>query len=173
MVASDPIGNHLIASLARPGGNTTGFSLMSPELSGKRIEILRDVTRELSSLAVLWKPDDPPAAIAFKETQEAASGMHLRLLAVEARTADDFAPAFDAIAKARPQGRDILNSPLMNIQTARIAEFALGLKLPSIYTDRSFTRAGGLISYGPDSDDIFKRAANYVVRILKGEKPAD
>jgi len=173
MVASDPIGTHLIASLARPGGNTTGLSLMSPELSGKRIEILRDVTRELSSLAVLWKPDDPPAAIAFKETQEAASRMHLQLLAVEARSTDDFASAFDAIAKARPQGLDILNSPLMNIQTARIAEFALGLKLPSIYTDRSFTRAGGLISYGPDFDDIFKRAANYVDRILKGEKPAD
>jgi len=173
MVASDPVDNHLVASLARPGGNTTGLSLMSPELSGKRIEMLRDVTRELSSLAVLWKPDNPPAAVAFKETEEAASRMHLQLLAVEARSADDFASAFDAIAKARPQGLDILNSPLMNIQTARIAEFALGLKLPSIYTDRSFTRAGGLISYGPDFDGTFKRAANYVDRILKGEKPAD
>jgi putative ABC transport system substrate-binding protein len=173
MVASDPVGNHLIAGLARPGGNTTGLSLMSPQLSGKRIELLRDVARELSSLAVLWEPDDPPAAIAFRETEEAASGMHLQVFAVEARSVDEFSPAFDAIAKARPLALDILNSPLMNVQTARIAEFALGLKLPSIYTDRSFTRAGGLMSYGPDFDDVFKRAANYVDRILKGEKPSD
>jgi putative ABC transport system substrate-binding protein len=173
MVASDPVENHLVPSLAHPDGNTTGLSLMSPDLSGKRIEILRDVTRELSSLAVLWNPDDPPAAIAFKQTQEAASAMHLQLLAVEARSADDLDSAFDAIAKARPQGLDILNAPFLNTESPRIADFALSLKLPSIYTDKSFARAGGLISYGPDFDDTFIRAAGYVDRILKGAKPAD
>src|SRR5262249_25547524 len=85
MVASDPVGTHLVATLAHPGGNTTGVSILSPELSGKRIEILRDVAGGLSSLAVLWNPDDPPAAIAFKETQDAARAMHLQLLPVEAR----------------------------------------------------------------------------------------
>jgi putative ABC transport system substrate-binding protein len=171
--SSDPVGTHLVTSLAHPGGNVTGLSLFSPELSGKRMELLRKVTGELSSLAVLWNPDDPPAAIALKQTQEAAGAMQLQILAVEARNADDLAPAFQTIAKARPNALVILNAPLMNIQGARIAELALGLKLPSIYTDISFPQAGGLMSYGPNFDSLAKRAASYVDRILKGEKPAD
>jgi putative tryptophan/tyrosine transport system substrate-binding protein len=173
LIASDPVGNHLVASLAHPGGNTTGVSLFSPELSGKRIEMLRNVAGELSSLAVLWNPDDPPAAIALKETKDAAGAMRLQLLAVEARDVSDLAPAFETIAKARPKGLVILNAPLMSIQRARTAELALGLKLPSIYTDRSFPEAGGLMSYGPNFDAITKRAAIYVDRIFKGQKPAD
>jgi putative ABC transport system substrate-binding protein len=173
MVASDPVGNHLVASLARPGGNTTGLSLLSPELSGKRLEILREIVGDLFSVAVLWDPNDPPASIAFKETQGAADAMHLQLIPIEMRHADDLKRAFDAIAKARPQGLDILNAPLMNIQSARIAEFALGMKLPSIYTDRSFTHAGGFLSYGPDFNSVYKRAANYVDRIFKGERPTE
>jgi putative tryptophan/tyrosine transport system substrate-binding protein len=173
MVASDPVENHLVASLARPGGNTSGFSLVSPELSGKRIELLQNMVGELSPLVVLWNPADPPAAIAFKQTQDAARAKHLELLPIEARYADDFAPAFEAIAKVRPKGLVILSAPLMNIYTSRIAEFALSLKLPSIYIDGSFPRAGGLMSYGPDFDSIWNRAATYVDRILKGEKPAN
>ena len=122
---------------------------------------------------VLWKPADPPAVIAFKQTQDAARVKHLELLSIEARYADDFAPAFEAIAKAQPKGLVILSAPLMNIYTRRIAEFALSLKLPSIYIDGSFPRAGGLMSYGPDFDSIWNRAATYVDRILKGEKPAN
>jgi putative tryptophan/tyrosine transport system substrate-binding protein len=171
--SSDPVGTHLVASLAHPGGNVTGLSLFSPELSGKRMEILRNVTGELSSLAVLWNPDDPPAAIALKETQGAAGAMRLQIIAIEARNADDLAPAFRTIAKAAPNALVILNAPLMSIQRARIAELALGLKLPSIYTDISFPQAGGLMSYGPNFDSISKRAAIYVDRILKGENPAD
>jgi putative ABC transport system substrate-binding protein len=173
LFASDPVGNHLVASLAHPGGNTTGVSAFSPELSGKRIEMLRNVAGELSSLAVLWKPNDPPAAIALNETRDAARAMRLQLLAVEARDVNDLAPAFETIAKVRPNALVILNAPLMSIQVARIAELALGLKLPSIYTDRSFPEAGGLMSYGPNFDAITKRAAIYVDRIFKGEKPAD
>jgi putative ABC transport system substrate-binding protein len=173
MFASDPVGNLLVASLAHPGGNTTGVSSFSPELSGKRIEMLRNVAGELSSLAVLWKPDDPAAAIALRETRRAAGAMRLQLLAVEARDVSDLAPAFETIAKARPNALVILTAPLMSIQTARIAELALGLKQPSIYTDRSFPEAGGLMSYGPNFDAITKRAAIYVDRILKGEKTAD
>ena len=171
--SSDPVGTHLVASLAHPGGNVTGLSLFSPELSGKRMEMLRNVTGELSSLAVLWNPDDPPAAIALKETQGAAGAMRLQIIAIEARNADDLAPAFRTIAKAGPNALVILNAPLMSIQGARIAELALGLKLPSIYTDISFPQAGGLMSYGPNFDSISKRAAIYVDRILKGENPAD
>jgi ABC-type uncharacterized transport system substrate-binding protein len=172
MFASDPVGNHLVASLAHPGGNTTGVSTLSPELSGKRIEMLRNVA-ELSSLAVLWKPNDPPAAIALKETQDAASAMRLQLLVVEARDVSDLAPAFETIAKGRPNALVILTAPLMNIQAALIAELALSLKLPSIYTDRAFPEAGGLMSYGPNFDAITKGAAIYVDKIFKGKKPAD
>ena len=173
MVASDPVENHLVASLARPGGNTTGFSLVSPELSGKRIELLQNIAGELSPLVVLWNPADPPAAIAFKQTQDASRAKHLELLPIEVRYAGDFAPAFEAIAKAQPKGLVILSAPLMNIYTPRIAEFALRLKLPSIYIDRSFPHAGGLMSYGPDFDNIWNRAATYIDRILKGEEPAN
>jgi putative tryptophan/tyrosine transport system substrate-binding protein len=171
--SSDPVGTHLVASLAHPGGNVTGLSLFSPELSGKRLEMLRNVAGELSSLAVLWNPDDPPAAIALKETQNAAGAMRLQLVAAEARNADDLAPAFRTIAKAAPNALAILNAPLMSLQVARIAELALGLKLPSIYTDITFPQAGGLMSYGPNFDSLARRAAIYVDRILKGEKPAD
>jgi putative ABC transport system substrate-binding protein len=173
MFASDPVGTHLVASLAHPGGNSTGVSIQSPELSGKRIEMLRNVAGDLSLLAVLWKPDDPPAEIAFKETQDAASAMHLQLLSVEARDPDDLTPAFKTISKGRPKGLVILTGPVMSFHVARIAEFALGLKLPSIYTDRSFPQAGGLMSYGPDFDALMKRTAIYVDRIFTGEKPAD
>jgi putative ABC transport system substrate-binding protein len=173
LFASDPVGNHLVASLAHPGGNTTGVSAFSPELSGKRIEILRNVAGEFSSLAVLWQPDDPPAAIAFKETRNAARAMRLQLMAVEVRDVNDLAQAFETIAKMRPKGLVILTGPLMSVEAARIAEFTLGLKLPSIYADRFFPDAGGLMSYGPNFDALTKRAAVYVDRIFKGEKPAE
>ena len=173
LFASDPVSNHLVASLAHPGGNTTGVSTLSPELSGKRIEILRNVTGEVSSLAVLWQPNDPPAVTAFKETQNAARAMRLQLMAVEVRDLNDLAQAFETIAKMRPKGLVILTGPLMSVEAARIAEFTLGLKLPSIYTDRFFPDAGGLMSYGPNFDALTKRAAVYVDRIFRGEKPAD
>ncbi|MEA2890974.1 MAG: hypothetical protein QOI05_1767 [Bradyrhizobium sp.] len=131
------------------------------------------MTGGLSSLAVLWNPDDPPAAIALEQTQDAAGAMRLKITAIEARKADDLALAFRLIEKAEPNALVILNAPLMNIQGARIAELALGLKLPSIYTDISFPQAGGLMSYGPNFDSLAKRAAIYVDRIFKGEKPAD
>ena len=121
----------------------------------------------------MWNPDDLPAAIALKQTQDAAGAMRLQVIAVEARNTDELAPAFRTIAKAGPNALVILNAPLMNIQGARIAELALGLKLPSVYTDVSFPQAGGLMSYGPNFDSLAKRAAIYIDRIFKGEKPAD
>jgi putative ABC transport system substrate-binding protein len=172
-LASDPVRTHLVVSLAHPGANVTGLSILSPELSGKRIEMLHTLTGELSTLAVLWSPDDPPAAIALKETQDAAGAMRLEIIPVEARKSDDLAPAFETIAKAQPKALVILTSPLMTVQVARIAKLALGLKLPSIFTDISFPQAGGLMSYGPNFDNITKRAAIYVDKIFKGKKPAD
>jgi putative ABC transport system substrate-binding protein len=173
MTGSDPVGTRLVASLAHPGGNITGFSMFSPELSGKRMEILRNVIGEVRSLAILWNPDDPPAAIALKETRDAAHAMGLQLMEVEARKANDLEPAFQTIAKSGAKGLVILNAPLMNIQAGRISELALGLKLPSIYTEIAFPQAGGLMSYGPNFDSITRRAAIYIDRIFKGEKPAN
>jgi putative ABC transport system substrate-binding protein len=173
MIASDPVGNGLVASLARPGGYTTGVSLFSPELSGKRIELLRTVAGDLSPLAVLWNPADPPAVVAFKQTQDAARSLQFGLITVEARRAQDFVPAFETLAKAQPKGLVVLNSPLMSINVALIAEHAQRLQLPSIYTDRTFPLAGGLMSYGPNFDAVTKRTAVYIDRIFRGEKPAD
>jgi putative ABC transport system substrate-binding protein len=173
IITSDPVGDHLVASLARPGGNTTGLSALSPELSAKRIEMLRSVVGELSTLAVLWKPDVPPAATAFKETQDAAGAMRLKLVSAEARDANEIASAFEMLAGAQPNALVVLNAPLMNIQAARIAELALRQKLASIFTDRSFPEAGGLMSYGPSFDAMANRAAGYIDRIFRGEKPAD
>jgi putative tryptophan/tyrosine transport system substrate-binding protein len=173
MTGSDPVGTRLVASLAHPGGNITGFSMFSPELSGKRMEILRNVIGEVHSLAILWNPDDPPAVIALKETRDAAHAMQLQLMEVEARKANDLEPAFQTIAKSGAKGLVILNAPLMNIQAGRISELALGLKLPSIYTEIAFPQAGGLMSYGPNFDSITRRAAIYIDRIFKGEKPAN
>jgi putative ABC transport system substrate-binding protein len=173
IIASDPVGTGLIASLPHPGGNTTGVSLFSPALSGKRIELLRTVAGGLSKLAVLWNPDDPPATVALNETQKAAHSLQVEVLAVEARRVQDFSLAFGEIGKTRPQALTILNAPLMRINGARIAELAASLRLPSIYTNPSYPKAGGLMSYGPDFDALRKRTAAYIDRIFKGTKPAD
>jgi putative tryptophan/tyrosine transport system substrate-binding protein len=172
MVASDPLGNGLVQSLAHPGGNITGLSLQSPEVSGKRLELLREISGKPTAIAVLYNPDDPPAVNALKETLDAATP-DLKVTAVEARTPDELAPAFAKIAQAKPGALVILNSPLMSVQTVRIAEFALQSRLPTIYTDAVFAKAGGLMTYGPNFDAIIKGLAAYIDKILKGAKPMD
>jgi len=121
---------------------------------------------------VLCNPVDPPAATALKETQAAARGMNVEFVQAEARSFEDFARAFEAIAQAHPQALVILNSPLMSIHVARLAEIALALKLPSIFTDSPYPRAGGLMSYGPDFSAVTRQAAHYFDRIFRGEKPS-
>ena len=171
--SSDPVGTGLVASLARPGGNITGLSLLAPELSGKRLELLREATGKLSNLALLWNSDDPPAAISLSETQNAVRKAALEPIPVAVRGPDDFDPAFAAIAKAHPSAIIIVPSPLIQNHVSRIAELALGLQLPSIYPDRSFPLNGGLMSYGPSFLDAAQQAASYVDKILRGAKPAD
>src|ERR1700676_2051494 len=173
MMASNPIGNGLVESLAHPGGNVTGLSLQTPELSGKRLEFLKEANGSLSSIAVFYNPDDPAAMSALKETLNAAGSGGLQVAVVEARTATDIAPAFEKIALARPSALVILTSPLMSVQVGRISELALQLKLPSIYPDPGFAKAGGLMSYGPNFDAIIKSFAVYVDKIFKGAKTAD
>jgi putative ABC transport system substrate-binding protein len=173
MLASNPVGNRLVESLAHPGSNVTGLSLQTPELSGKRLELLREAYGSLSSIAVFYNPEDPPAVEALKETTKAADNAGLQVTVVEARSASDIAPAFERIAEARPGALIILTSPLMTVQASRNSALALKLKLPSIYADSGFARAGGLMSYGPNFDGLFRNLAVYIDKIVKGAKPAE
>jgi putative ABC transport system substrate-binding protein len=171
--SSDPVGTGFVASLARPGGNITGQSLLSPELSGKRLELLKEVVAGLSVVAVLWNPDDPPAALSLRETQIAADTLGIKIESVMVRAPDDFDGAFSSAVKAHPQALIALPAPLMTIHAGRIADLALRDMLPSIALNSEFPQAGFLMSYGPNTQDLYRRATVYVDKILKGARPAD
>jgi putative tryptophan/tyrosine transport system substrate-binding protein len=173
MTSSDPVGTGLIDSLAQPGGNVTGYSLFSPEISSKRLELMREAIPGLSKFAVLWNSSDPPAAASLRETEDAAKMLGLDISAVAIQAADDLGSAFASIEKAHPDGLVILPSPLVDINAARIAGLAIGQRLPAIYPDPGFARAGGLMSYGPDFFELIRREALLVDRIFRGVKPAD
>src|SRR5439155_2527219 len=173
MGASDPVTTGFVASLAQPGGNITGLSLFSPELSGKRLELLKEIVAGVSRIAVLWDPDDPPAVLSMKETETAAQALGLTIHAVEARRADDFDAAFAAATQVRSQALVVLPAAIMIIYSARIAQLALWGRLPAIHVSSDFPKLGGLMSYGPHFDALYRRAAVYVDKILKGAKPAD
>jgi putative ABC transport system substrate-binding protein len=171
--SSDPVGTGFVASLARPGGNITGLSLLSPELSGKRLELLREIIKDLSRLAILLNPDDPPVVFSLRETEKAARASGMEISLVEARRGEDLDGAFALIAKIQPDALVILPASLMTKYAARIAELALNLRTPTISYFRDFPGAGGLMSYGPSLDYSAQRAAVYVDRILKGAQPSD
>ena len=171
--SSDPVGTKFIASLAQPGGNITGLSLLSPELSGKRLELLKEVVPKLSRVAVLWNPDDPPAALSLRETEAVARGLALKLQILETRGPNDFESAFQAATKGRAGAVSLLPAPIMNNYAGRVADFARKRRLPTISFANEFPDAGGLMSYGANLTDLYRRAAWYVDRILKGAKPAD
>ena len=173
MAASNPVGDGLVKSLAHPGENVTGISLQTLEVSGKRLELLRQASGKPSAIALLYNPDDPPAVLALKETRDAARLAGLQVTAVEARTPNDIAPGFEKIAAARPGALIILNSVLMSGQARLNSEFSLRLKLPAIYADPSFAKAGGLMSYWTDVNSAVKKLATYVDKIFKGAKPSD
>jgi putative tryptophan/tyrosine transport system substrate-binding protein len=173
-VSSDPVGTGFVASLARPGGNVTGLSSMSPELSGKRLELLREVVPGLSRVAFLWNPDVRGAMFDYKETEGAARSLRLQLQSVEVPRAEDFDRAFSAITKERAQALIMpAGNPVGMANRGQIASFAQRNRLPSMYSQNEYMDAGGLMSYGPSTPDMFRRAATYVDKILKGAKPAD
>jgi len=171
--SSDPIGTGFVASLAQPGGNITGLSLLSPELSGKRLQLLREVTKTLSHLAILLNPDDPPVVFSLRETEKAARAWGMEISVVETRSGEDLEGAFALIAEIRPEALVVLPASLMTKYAARIAELALNSRTPTISYFRDFPDVGGLMSYGPSLDYSARRAAVYVDRILKGAKPSD
>jgi putative ABC transport system substrate-binding protein len=163
----------LVASLARPGGNITGLSQMTPELAGKHLELLREINPRLASVAVLWNPLGKTSELGWHQMQRAAKRMGIRLHSYEVRKAEDFERAFKAIAKARVSAISTMPNPVFATNLQRIVEFARKNRLPSTFHLREFTAAGGLVAYGPNRTDMFRRAAFYVDKILKGAKAAE
>ena len=171
---ADPVEAGLVESLARPGGNVTGLTLLSRELGGKRLELLKEAVPKLARVAVLYDPANPPSVLEVKEVLPvAARALGLTIQPWEVRAADDFEKVFAALNKQRPDGLYVVAGPLMNANQKRIAGFALKSRLSSMYGNREDVDAGGLMSYGADMADSYRRVAYYVDRILKGAKPAD
>jgi putative ABC transport system substrate-binding protein len=170
----DPVKAGLIESLARPGGNVTGLSILTTELGGKRLEMLKEAVPKLARVAVLYEPAVPGSVLDVKEVLPAAArGLKLTIQPWELRAAEDFDKVFAGINKQRPDGLYLAPSTLILINLKPIASFALRSRLPSVYQSREFVDAGGLMSYSADLADSYRRVAYYVDKILKGAKPAD
>jgi len=172
-VSGDPVGTGLVDSLARPGGNVTGLANFTSELSGKRLELLKEVIPQISRVAVLWNPDSPGAARRMKETESAAPSLRIKLQPVAVRGPNDFEHAFSAMKKARAGAFFPLRTAIIQNQLKRIVELAAKNRMPAMYDAREFPEAGGLMSYGTTLTDLDRRAAIFVDKILKGTKPAD
>ena len=172
-VSSDPVGDGLVRSLAHPGGNITGISLMAPELGAKRLQLLKEVLKKSQNVAVMWNPAYSGMRARFDEAKKAAPAVGVQVRSLEVSDPRQMEAAFDAVSRDKPDGLLLLADPLTNSMRARIVEFARENKLPAIYETREFVDAGGLMSYGPNVSDNYRRAAYYVDRILKGAKTAD
>jgi ABC-type uncharacterized transport system substrate-binding protein len=170
---SDPVGSGLAVSLAKPGKNVTGLSTLTRELVGKRLQLLREAVPGIFRVAVLWNSTVTIQALELREAEAAARSLKVQLQVLEARAASDFASAFSAMTKARVSGVIILTSAMFYAERRRIAELAAQNRVPAIYGVREFAEDGGLMAYGIDLRENFRRAATYVDKILKGAKPAD
>jgi putative ABC transport system substrate-binding protein len=173
VVVGDPVGTGVVASLSRPGGNITGVSGFSSELGGKRLELLKELLPRLMRVAVLWNPSVPDKVIEWQQTQEAARALGLQLQSLEVRARGDFAVAFEAARRGGAEAMIALPEPLVFNQRDVILEFTATSHLPALYAWKEFVEAGGLISYGPNIDANYRRAAVYVDKIHKGARPAD
>ena len=170
---TDPVAAGLVDSLARPGGNITGFSSIEAVLAGKRLELLKETVPKISRVAVLWNPHDPSSAQQWKESQVAARELGLQLHSMEVGSADQLESAFKKANQVRSSALFVISSALAFSNQNRIAGLAIKYRLPAIYTRRDFVDSGGLISYGSDQAERLRRAAAMVDKILKGTKPAD
>jgi putative ABC transport system substrate-binding protein len=171
--ADDPVGSGFVASLARPGGNITGLSALAPELSGKRLELLKEIVPKLSRVAVLGTSTRPGNAEALKEVELAAGAFGLKVQYLEVRDPRDIETAFQAARKGRADAVLVLSSPVIFSQRTQIADLAEKNRLAVIFPQSEYVEDGGLMSYAPNYADLFRRAATYVDKILKGAKPAD
>jgi putative ABC transport system substrate-binding protein len=173
-LSSDPVGDGLVKSLARPGGNITGLSLMTPDVGAKRLQLLKEVfPKPARPVAVLWNPDYIGMAARFRQAQRAGSTIGMDVRSVEVRDSRELERALEALDRERPDALVLLADPLTLSQRLRIVEFAAEERLPAIYEVSQFVEAGGLMSYGPDVDELVRRSATYVDKILKGAKPGD
>jgi len=173
VAATDPVAMRLVESLARPGGNVTGFSQLAFELVGKRLELLKEMVPKLSRVAVLWNPQGRLTRRAWEELQLPAQQLGVQLHSLEVRSPDEFDKAFEDATRVRAGALFILPHPVIGLNLKRIAGLAAKSRLPSIFHVSEFADAGGLLTYGPDRDDLYRRAATFVDKILKGAKPAD
>jgi len=173
-LAVDPVADSLVASIAHPGGNLTSLTMTTGyELAGKRVELLKDMVGGLSRVAVLSNPSNPPHVHYLRETERVATALGLDVRAFEVRGPNDLPGAFAAMADWRADGLVTLTDGMLFSQRARVTELALNSKRPGVYPEAEFVAAGGLASYGPNLPDLFRQAATYVDKILKGTKPAD
>ena len=171
-----PFGYELVASLGRPGGNVTGTTFLGPELIAKRLQLLRDTVPGLARVAALWHPHaygEHTMTNIVKDVEDAARTLGMQLQLVPADGPDDFASAFSTMAKERADAFIVMPSPMLFGEHRRIVELAANNRLPGMYQAREFVDAGGLMSYGANLDDLFRRTATYVDKILKGAKPAE
>jgi putative ABC transport system substrate-binding protein len=169
----DPVGNGFVVSLARPGGNITGLTNLLAGLSGKRLEVLKEAIPVISRVGILWNPDNPSSMTGFKETQGAAQSLGVQLQSLEVRKADDFDNAFKAATRNQTHALTVVSDSVMFAHRARLLELAAKQKLPTMHTQSLWVEAGGFISYGTYFPDLYRRAAHYVDKILKGAKPGD
>lgn len=167
----DPVGLGFARTLGRPGGNMTGLASLLPELAAKSLQLLKEVVPGATRMAVLMNPSNPLHEPSLHETEAAASTLGLQLISMRARDPNDFPALFDAMVKAHVSGVEIYGDPMFARYRARLAELALASRLPTMFRTRPEVDAGGLMAYGPDYVDLYRRAANYVDKILKGAKP--
>jgi putative ABC transport system substrate-binding protein len=172
-LVADPVGSGLITSLAHPGGNVTGLSQMTSDLTAKHLQLLKETIPRLSRVAVLSNPDTPFHAKAAEDLKAAAPSLSIELKFVSVRTPEQIVPAFSAVLRERAQALYVLPAPQLVVHRRTLVEQATKARLPTIYGSRQFVDEGGLMSYGANLRDQFRRAAGYVDKILKGAKPAD
>ena len=172
-IVGDPVGVGLVTSLVRPGGNITGSSSMSPDLSAKQMELLKEVVPSLTHLAILRNPANQSTGLALKGIETAARVLRVHLIFVEARGRDEFEKSFSTVVRERAGGLLVIPDPTFDAEQSGLADFASKNRLPALYNKTLFAEAGGLMSYGARYSDFFGRAAIYVDKILKGAKPAE
>jgi putative ABC transport system substrate-binding protein len=173
MTSGSPVEQGLAESLAKPGGNVTGLSVLVSDLSGKRVELLKEAVPKISRAAALWTPRSSESVLGLQETRDAARALSVPLYSMEVATASDFAGAFAKLPKAKVNALIVVLSPMATLNSKTIVDLALKYRLPSVYPTRQFAEEGGLMAYGPLIGDLYHRAAAYVDKILKGAKPAD
>jgi putative tryptophan/tyrosine transport system substrate-binding protein len=170
--AGDPVGSGLVAGLARSGGNVTGLSSQQTDTTGKRLELLREIVPSLGRLAILANIDNPVAQLDMRQVETSAGKFGLSVATLEIRRSQDIEPAFDTL-KGRADALYVATDPLVLTNRVRINTLALGVRLPTVYGSREYIEAGGLMSYGPNYSDLFRRAADFVDKILRGAKPTN